>query len=236
MTATAPTPARRRALEVIAGHAALQDRRIVDVGCGEGGLVRALTLKGGHVVGVECGAEMLERARAAEPAGDERYVEGVGQSLPLPDASADIVVFMNSLHHVPTPHMAAALAEAARVLVPDGLVLVNEPIADGDFFQLTRLVEDEEDVRAAAHAAIRQVVAAGLFTEQDEIVYLNPVRMESYEAFALRMGLIDAGRKARVAAQEATLRAKFDELAQPRDGAFFFDQPARLNILVKPAR
>lgn len=227
-------PIRRRALEVLADHVDLAGRRVVDVGCGEGGLVRALVQRGARVVGVECGAEMLERARAAEPAGDERYVEGVGQALPLPDRSADRIVFMNSLHHVPEEHMAAALAEAARVLVPGGLALVNEPIADGDFFRLTRLVEDEEAVRAAALAAVKGACASGLFVERAEIVYLNPVRMESYEAFALRMGLIDGTRKARVAAAEAELRATFHALAAPRDGAFFFDQPARLTILEKP--
>lgn len=226
-----PEPVRRRALDLIAERVELAGKRIVDVGCGEGGLVRALVQRGATVTGVECGAEMLERARAAEPAGDERYLEGVGQSLPLPDSCADIVVFMNSLHHVPAPHMAAALAEAARVLVPGGLALVNEPIADGDFFQLTRLVEDEVEVRAAAIAAVRGACAAGLFTERAEILYLNPVRMESFEAFADRMGRIDAARKALVAEREPLLRDLFHRLAKPRDGAFFFDQPARLNIL-----
>ena len=228
-------PIRRKALDVIVEHVDLAGRRVADVGCGEGGFVRALTRLGAQVIGVECGAEMLERARAAEPAGNERYVEGVGQALPLPDASADCVVFMNSLHHVPVEHMAAALAEAARVLPPGGLLLVNEPIADGPFFQLTRLVEDEEEVRAAALASLGSVCAAGLFVEREEVVYLNPVRFDGYEAFATRMGLIDAARKNRVADGEDVLRARFHELATIRDGFFFFDQPARLNILEKPA-
>ena len=90
-------------------------------------------------------------------------------------------------------------------------------------------------MRAAAYAAVKGACAKGLFAERAEIVYLNPVRMDSYEAFATRMGLIDGTRKARVAAGEADLRARFHELAEQRDGAFFFDQPARLTILVKPA-
>ncbi|NYZ16481.1 class I SAM-dependent methyltransferase [Azospirillum sp. RWY-5-1] len=228
-----PEPVRRRALDLIAERVELAGKRIVDVGCGEGGLVRALVQRGARVTGVECGAEMLAAARAAEPAGDERYLEGVGQALPLPDGCADLVVFMNSLHHVPVPHMGAALAEAGRVLVPGGLALVNEPIADGAFFQLTRLVEDEVEVRAAALAAVRNACAAGLFTEQAEIVYLNPVRMESFEAFAARMGRIDAARKALVAEKAPLLRDLFHRLAEARDGAFHFDQPARLNILAR---
>lgn len=224
-------PARRKALDIIAERVDLAGRRVVDVGCGEGGLVRALAQLGATAVGVECGAEMLARARAADSVGGERYVEGVAEALPLPDESADVVVFMNSLHHVPPEMMGEALSEAARVLAPGGLVLVNEPIAEGAFFQLTRLVEDEEAVRAAAYAAVKDAVAAGRFAERAEIVYLNPVRFDGYAAFATRMGLIDGTRKARVAAGEAVLRERFHALATPRDGAFFFDQPARLNIL-----
>lgn len=169
-----PEPVRRRALDLIAERVELAGKRIVDVGCGEGGLVRALVQRGASVTGVECGAEMLAAARAAEPAGDERY-----------------------------------------------------------FFQITRLVEDEVEVRAAAVAAIRGACAAGLFVERAEIVYLNPVRLESFEAFAARMGRIDAARKAAVAEKEPVLRALFHRLAEARDGAFHFDQPARLTILAR---
>lgn len=225
-------PPRRKALEIIVERIPLAGKRIVDVGCGDGGFARALAGLGAKVVGVECGAEMLARARAATPAADETYLEGVGEALPVEDASADIVIFMNSLHHVPIPHMDQALAEAARVLAPGGVILVNEPVADGDFFQLTRLVDDETQVRAAALAALGRAMTSGLLVEQAEILYLNPVRFADYEAFAQRMGLIDATRKAKVAADEATLRARFTALSAPHpDGGRCFDQPARLYLL-----
>ena len=64
-------PFRRKALDVLADHVEFAGRRVVDVGCGDGGFVRALVKLGAReVVGVECGAEMLARARAAEPAGN----------------------------------------------------------------------------------------------------------------------------------------------------------------------
>jgi SAM-dependent methyltransferase len=44
------------------------------------------------------------------------------QALPLTDASLDVVMMMHMLYHVPDP--ARAVAEAARVLRPDGKLLV----------------------------------------------------------------------------------------------------------------
>lgn len=228
------TPFRRRGLDMILERLEPAGKRVVDVGCGEGALVRALAERGASVVGVECGAEMLARARAATPAGDETYREGVAQDLPAPDGSADRVVFMNSLHHVPVEHMDRALAEAARALVPGGVALINEPLAEGAFFQLTRLVEDEEEVRAEAQAAIRRACDAGLFSLGEDVVYLNPMRFDDFAAFALRMGLVDETRKERVAANEALLRQRFEDLADRGGGGYLFEAPARLSVLVKP--
>lgn len=224
---------RAKALDLIVAQLPVAGLRLVDVGCGEGVLVRALTRLGARVIGVECGATMLALARGAVPMGDETYCEGVGQALPLADASADGVIFMNSLHHVPESQMLAALAEAARVVVAGGWVVVNEPLPEGRFYALTRQVEDEEAVRAAALRAVRACSQAGL-REEAEILYRNPVRMDSYAAFAARMGNIDPQRQALVAAREETLRADFHRLAEPLpEGGFLFDQPARLSLLRK---
>src|SRR5262245_29132691 len=111
---------------------------IVDVGCGDGSLVRHLARRGAHAVGVEVGAEPLARARAHDTVADERYEQAGAQALPLDDGVADAVVFSNSLHHVPGELLDTALAEAARVLRPGGLVYVQEPVAEGAYFELLR--------------------------------------------------------------------------------------------------
>ena len=58
--------------------------------------------------------------------------------------------------------LTTALAEARRVMRPDGAVYVAEPLAEGDFFALTSFVEDEVEVRAAAQAALAGAARAGL--------------------------------------------------------------------------
>src|SRR5579859_7990757 len=118
----------------------VRGRDVLDVGCGEGWLVRRIASAGARVVGLDPLAVALERARrdGTPAARSARYVDGSAQALPFPAASFDVVAFFNSLHHVPTESMDGALAEGARVLRPGGALYVQEPLAQGPFFELMR--------------------------------------------------------------------------------------------------
>jgi len=105
---------------VLSENLELDKLQIVDVGSGAGDLVRYMTTQGAHVTGLECGALQLEKASSYPLAGDEIYIEGVGQEMPFADASFDVVIFFNSLHHVPVEHMKTALDEASRVVRKGG--------------------------------------------------------------------------------------------------------------------
>ena len=214
----------------------LKGRRAVDVGSGDGQTARFLTHHGAHVIGIECGALQLEKAHAAERAGDERYVEGVGQNLPLPDASADIVTFINSLHHVPVAEQGKALKEAARVLVDGGALFIAEPLAEGPQFDLLKPIDDETEVRAAAYAEIGRATDYG-FDQVSETRHLQPRKIPSFEALRDTVIAIDPTRAARFAAMESDLRAAFERLATKLpDGAYELIQPVRVNLLRRRPR
>lgn len=222
---------RRRNAEVIVETLDLEGKRVVDVGCGDGNLTRMMAKHGASVIGVECSPRQLAKAWKADKVADERVVEGVGQALPVEDGSADIVVFFNSLHHIPAEHMAQALAEAHRVLVPGGMVYVSEPVAEGKFFETCRPVDDETQVRALALASLRQ--AQG-FQMKDEILYLHTVSMKSYEAFRDRIISANHEREERFVALDEQMRALYAANGRPNgDGGMEFDQPMRVNLLVK---
>jgi ubiquinone/menaquinone biosynthesis C-methylase UbiE len=55
-----------------------------------------------------------------------QYVFWNNHSIPLPDASRDVVLCMVSLHHMNEPTLAHALAEMKRILKPNGLLLLKE--------------------------------------------------------------------------------------------------------------
>lgn len=90
---------------------------VVDVGAGTGKLTAALVGGGRRVVAVEPDEGMLGALRGQVP--EAVALQGAAEHLPLPDASADVVVLGQAWHWVDVP---AASLEAARVLRPGGVL------------------------------------------------------------------------------------------------------------------
>jgi SAM-dependent methyltransferase len=91
--------------------------RVLDLGAGTGKLTATLLAAGADVTAVEPDPAMLAQLRAAFP--QVRAAGGSAESIPLPDASVDVVVAGNALHWF---DMAVAGPEIARVLTPGGVL------------------------------------------------------------------------------------------------------------------
>lgn len=101
--------------------------RVADLGCGEGYLTVEAARWAESVVGVDRSATVLARASALAQkrrAGNVTWKRGELEKLPLADESVDLALLSQSLHHARDPER--AVAEAVRILVPGGRVLVLE--------------------------------------------------------------------------------------------------------------
>ena len=91
-------------------------RRLLDVGVGTGHHLAELRRRGYDAAGVDGSAEMLERARIANPEADLRQADVA--ALPFPDKSFDSLICIEVLRYVQDPE--PCISEMARVLRPGG--------------------------------------------------------------------------------------------------------------------
>jgi malonyl-CoA O-methyltransferase len=105
--------------------------RVLDLGCGTGSQLGALARRfpRSQVVGIDFSRAMLERARARAPwwrravwGGVPRFACAELARLPLANASADLAFSNLALQWCDAP---GVFAEAARILVKDGLLLFS---------------------------------------------------------------------------------------------------------------
>lgn len=96
-------------------------KHILDVGCGTGGTLDRLKHIG-QPVGVDLEPIALELSRER---GHTHLLLASATSLPFADGSFDAVVALDVLEHIPDD--AAAAREIARILAPDGTLVVTVP-------------------------------------------------------------------------------------------------------------
>jgi ArsR family transcriptional regulator len=111
-----------RAIDATLGKRSLG--RLVDIGTGTGRMIELFGPRAAMAIGIDRSSEMLRLARVKlEAAGIQSSLrQGDMYALPLADQSADSVIIHQVLHYAHSP--AAAITEAARVLAPDGTLLV----------------------------------------------------------------------------------------------------------------
>jgi len=162
---------RPRLVERALGAAAAP--RILDLGCGTGEMALAIARASPAVklIGVDGDADVLERAAAkARAAGVELELhEALADRLPLPDASVDCVVSTLMFHHLVPSTKRAALAEARRVLVPGGRLLIcdigraSDPLMRAAFFAV-QLLDGFPNTRAHARGELPEIVSQSGFS------------------------------------------------------------------------
>lgn len=206
---------------------------VLDVGCGPGALARELAARGARVTGLETSEGQLGDARGRSDGEWPAYVVGRAEAMPVADDSQDVVLFMNSLHHVPEAAMLQALAEARRVVRPSGVVYVAEPLAEGQFYAMVKLVEDEDHVRAAAQQTLAAADRVGLGRETT-VEYDVAGRLADLNALRRRMVSVDPDRAERFDALQDQLAAAFAQLGTEHDGERVFTMPVRADVL-RPA-
>ena len=100
---------------------------VADIGCGEGYLAIEAAQWAKHVIAIDRSPDVLARAKALgtrRHASNITWKRGEMEKLPLADASVDVAVLSQALHHAIEP--STVIEEAVRVVKPGGHVLLLE--------------------------------------------------------------------------------------------------------------
>ena len=131
--------------------------RVLEIGCGNGATTRLIMehMKPARLVGIDPSPVFIEMAREAF-AGEPRVSFAVAEAAATgqPDACFDLVIAHTVYSHLVDPK--AALAEARRVLRPDGQLV----IFDGDFATISVALFDGDPLQTALGAVLRHMMQA----------------------------------------------------------------------------
>ncbi|HZI84571.1 MAG TPA: methyltransferase domain-containing protein [Casimicrobiaceae bacterium] len=106
----------------------VEGRRVLDAACGEGYGSALLGAVAASVTGVDIDMATIDRARATYADGKRiRFIASSCTGLPLPSASIDVVVSFETIEHLEAADQLAMLIEFARVLTPEGLLVLSSP-------------------------------------------------------------------------------------------------------------
>ena len=149
--------------------------RILDAGCGTGGMLRRLRSRfpQARLVGFDWSPRAVAQAQKSTRTGPA--ADGIARAsvsaLPFPGSSFDLVVSLDVLYHAAVSDDVDALREFTRVLRPGGYVVLNLPA-----FESLRSSHDR-----AIHTARRY--RAGIVRERLERAGLVPVRVHYWNGF-----------------------------------------------------
>jgi SAM-dependent methyltransferase len=181
------------------------DATVIDLGAGIGAASVAFANEGAaHVIAIEPDPSD-EVGRGAmvrlEPLTNVEMIDAVGEGIPLPNGTADIVYCRQVLHHA--TDLASMLVEMARVLKPGGvLIACREHVVDNDeqlkAFLASHPVNQlaggehafglDDYLSAISHAGLRLTLSLGPW---DSIINAFPgvrsqFELDDYAAAALR--------------------------------------------------
>jgi len=138
---------------------AQESNAVLDIGCGNGEYTFILAQNAKSAVGIDPDENLVRSARQNYKYKNIFFQVGRGDSLDFSSTSFDMVIYCQSLHHVPLKFQSKALKESWRVLKAQGMLLIIEPIyRKGSLEEIECLYIDEKEERHGARNAIESLI------------------------------------------------------------------------------
>lgn len=206
-------------IAVLTQRVDIQDKHVIDVGCGDMVFSKKLCDAGARVLAIDPDPIQSALNREMESLDRLEFLESAAESIPLADDSLDGVCFSFSLHHVPGDTYPAVFNELFRVLRPGGFMYVVEPTSCV-LNDVMKRFHDEDKERDAAQDVLHQL-AVPRFESAESVTYHSYISYDGWEHFATRF----AGKSFNELYSESDIRrpevkAAFEAVGAP-DYTFF---------------
>lgn len=211
----------------------LDDKRILDIGCGNAIITRDIATGGRnrHVIALETDEIQHAKNLAITDLPNVTFKLAGAQAIPEPSESIDVVLMFKSLHHVPIDLMAAAMKDIHRVLKSGGFAYISEPIFAGEFNDILRIFHDEQQVRIKAFEAVRQVVTSGLFELERQLFFKTILHFSDFSEF--REKVLNVTHTRHELSEETYRQVEDRFVANMRPDGVDFHVPIRVDLLSK---
>ena len=153
----------------------VRGKTVLDLGCGTGENIIPLLERGAQVIGIDVSPDLVALAQERVKAANLQSTIQVGSAYQtgLADGSVDVVFCMSLIHHL---EIARVRDEMRRILSPDGVIILKEPIRFSQgYTRLRNLLPDRDDISEYEHPVTRDELS----------VMMQPFRVEGTRYFRL---------------------------------------------------
>jgi len=210
----------------------LDNKTILELGCGNASMTKQLAFNGSNRKIIACEVDELQHKKNLNLNIENiEFKLNSAQDIKLEDECIDMIFMFKSFHHIPHDLMKKALSEIKRVLKPNGLVYISEPLFMGEQNELIAMFHDEEQVRIDAFEHIKEAVESEKFKLFREIFFQTEIVYENFEDFKNKQMNLTYNDNTITQQLEEEIKNKFNSFNDGEQTSFM--KPFRVDILQK---
>ncbi len=209
----------------------LNNKTILELGCGNATMTKKIASNGFGREIIACEVDKIQHQKNLELNIKNIQFKLCGaEDIDLEDESVDFVFMFKSFHHIPKKLMHKSLDEIKRVLKPNGLAYISEPLFSGEQNELIAIFHNEEQIRIDAFEAIKEVVKTNKFKLFKEIFFQTEIRYDSFEDFEKKQVNLTYNNDKITSKLKEKIKEKFENFGGAKR---VFLKPFRVDILQK---
>lgn len=208
----------------------LSDKKIIDVGCGDGWLLEWLCNYVRYGIGIDPSKKQINIAKNKVNNKKISFKNIDAENIFKLNKKFDLLFYFNSFHHIPEKSMFDVLNKSSNCMNKNSFLIIIEPLAKGNFYKFMKDIDDEHFIRLKAYENILNCKKAQLIIKK-EILYEEVKSFNNYKQCINFLKNIDKKRISYIKRNIVELENKFHSLAIRNVSKFEFVQPMRMNIL-----